>query len=76
MTPPNIRPPPKPLNVDNATTSPNLEPEPNIDFEENSPHQEGIIKETYVAPDKSYLEQLQELIKLVNTSRVVQKYLL
>ena len=57
------------------TTSPNLGPEPNVDFEENSPHQEGIITETYVAPDQSYLEQLQELTKLVNTSKVVQKYL-
>ena len=28
-----------------------------------------------VAPDQSYLEQLQELIKLVSTSKVVQKYL-
>ena len=32
---PNVRPPPKPPNVDNATTSPNLGPEPNVDFEEN-----------------------------------------
>ena len=72
---PNVRLPPKPPNVDNATTSPNLGPEPNIDFEENSPHQEGITTETYVALDQSCLEQLQELIKLVNTSKVVQKYL-
>ena len=47
-----------------------------MDIEENSPHQEGIITETYVVPDKSYLEQPQELIKLINTSKVVQKYLL
>ena len=71
----NVRPLPKPPNVDNATTSPNLGPELNEDFEENSPHQEGIITETYVAPDQSYLEQPQELINLVNTSKVVQKYL-
>ena len=72
---PNVRLPPKPPNADNTTTSPSLGPEPNVDFEENSPHQEGIITETYVAPDQSYLEQMQELIKLVNISRVVQKYL-
>ena len=72
--PQNVRQPPKPLNVDN-TKSPNLGPEPNMDIEENSPHQEGIITETYVAPDHSYLEQPQELIKLVNTSKVVQQYL-
>ena len=57
------------------TTNPNLGPEPNVDFKENSPHQEGIITEMHVAPDQSYLEQLQELIKLVNTSKVVEKYL-
>ena len=46
---PNVRPPPKPPNVDNATTGPNLGPEQNVDFEENSPHQKGIITEMYVA---------------------------
>ena len=75
VTPPSIRPPPKPSNVDNATTSPNLGPDPSMDIEENSPHQEGIITETYVVPDQSYLEQPQELIKLVNTSKVMQRYL-
>ena len=74
-TQPSVLLPPKPPNVDNVTESPNLGPEPNVDFEENSPHQEGIIKEMYVAPDQSHLEQLQELTKLVNTSKVVQKYL-
>ena len=29
-----------------------------MDIEENSPHQEGIITETYVVPDQSYLEQI------------------
>ena len=76
VMPPNARPPPKPPNVDNATTSPSLGPEPDMDIEENSPHQEGIITETYVVPDQSYLEQQQELIKLVNTSKVVKPYLL
>ena len=70
-----VRLPPKPPNVDKATTSPNLGLDPNMDIEENSPHQEGIITKTYVVPDQSYLEQPQELIKLVNTSKVVQRYL-
>ena len=48
---------------------------PNIDFEENSPHQEGIITETYISPDQSYIEEPQELTNLVNTSKLVQKYL-
>ena len=42
--------PPKPPNaVEDATSSPNLGQDPNVDFEENSPHQEGIITEMYVA---------------------------
>ena len=73
---PSVRLPPKPPNIaEDATSSPNLGQDPNMDFEENSPHQEGIITETYVGPDQSYLQQLQELTKLVNTSKVVQKYL-
>ena len=73
--PPDVRLPPKPSHVDKATTSPNLGPDPNMDIEEISPHQEGIITKTYVVPDQSYLEQPKELIKLVNTSMMVQKYL-
>ena len=76
ITPPSVWLPPKPPNVETATTGPNLRPESNMDIEENSPHQEGIITDTYAAPDQSYLEQPQELIKLVNTLKVVQQYLL
>ena len=46
-----------------------------VDFEENLSHQEGIITEMYITPDLSYIEQPQKLTKLVNTSKVVQKYL-
>ena len=46
-----------------------------MDIEKNSPHQEGIINKSYVAPDQSYLEQPQELIKLVNTSKFIQRHL-
>ena len=67
---------PKTPNAEDAISSPNLGQNPNVDFEENSPNQEGIITETYIDPDQSYLEQPQELTKLVNTSKVVQKYLL
>ena len=48
---------------------------PNLDFEENSPHQEGIITETYESPDKSYLEQPQELTDLVDSTKLIHKYL-
>ena len=49
--------------------------DPNLDFEENPPHQEGIISEMYEIPDQSYIEEPQELADLVNTSKLVQKYL-
>ena len=47
----------------------------NVDFEENSPHQEGIILETYINLDQTYFERPQELTYLVNTTKLVQKYL-
>ena len=73
-TQPSIQLPPKPPNVEDVTTSPNLGQEQNVDFEKNSSNQEGFITEMYVAPDQSYLDQPQELTKLINTSKVVQRY--
>ena len=75
VTATNTRLPPKPPNVNRTTTSQDPGPDPNMDVEENSPHQEGIISENYIAPDQSYLEQPQELIELVNTSKLVQRHL-
>ena len=54
---------------------PNLITDPNIDFEENSPHQAGIISETYDSQDKPYIGELHELADLVDTSKLVQKFL-
>ena len=48
---------------------------PNLDFEENSPHQEGIIAEMYKSPDRSYLEQPQDLKDLVDSTKLMHKYL-
>ena len=70
---PNNRLPPKPPDI--GETDPHQEPDPRMDIEENSPYQEGIITEAYVAPDRSYLEQPQELVRLVNTSKFVQRHL-
>ena len=70
------RPPPRP--PDNLQ-SPRIEnkadnsPRIDLEFEENSPHQEGIISETYQRPDKSYFQEREELENLVNTSRLVPK---
>ena len=76
VVPPNVRLPPKLPKTDETTTDLHQGPDPSMDIEENSPHQEGIITETYVAPDQSYLEQPQKLIKLVNTLKLVQRHLL
>ena len=47
----------------------------NKDFEENSPYQEGMISEIYQRPDKSQIVDPPELIDLVITERIAQKYL-
>ena len=41
----------------------------------NSPYQEGIIAETYVHQDKSSIEQPQELTDLVDSTKLMQRYL-
>ena len=64
--------PPDPLGSNPKVTT---EIETNLDFEENSPHQEGIINETYESSDKSYLEQPHELSDLVDSTKIIHKYL-
>ena len=49
--------------------------ETNLDFEENSPHQEGIITEMYKSPDNSYLEQPQQLSDILDSTKIIHKYL-
>ena len=45
----------------------------NVDVEENSLFQEGIISETYERPDKSYVQEPPELKDLIDTTKLVQK---
>ena len=52
-----------------------LDLEINKDFEENSPYQEGIISKIYQRPHKSKIVNPPELTDLVNTEKIVQKYL-
>ena len=53
-----------------------IDPELNTDSEDSSPFQQGVISEMYQSPDKSYFQQPQELEGLINTGRLVQKFLL
>ena len=69
------RPPPRPPDLSRSNPKVTGLIESNLDFEENSPHQEGIITKMYESPDKSYLEQPQELSDLVDSTKIIHKYL-
>ena len=76
---PYARPPPRPPDVTNSIDSwkdlLDTDLDRNVDIEENSPFQEGIISETYERPDRSYVQELYELRDLTDTTKLVQKVL-
>ena len=47
----------------------------NVDIEENSPFQEGIISEIYEGLDTSYVQEPYELKDLIDTTKLIQKFL-
>ena len=47
----------------------------NLDFEENSPFQEGIISETIQRPDKSFFQNPKELENLIDMGNLIHKFL-
>ena len=51
-----------------------MDPGVYLNFEENSPFQEGVISEAYQRPSKSFFQEPQELNSLVNTGNLVQKF--
>ena len=55
----------------NTVTKMNID----IDFEENSLHQEGIISKLYQRPSKTYFQETKDLESLVNASGLIQKFL-
>ena len=64
------RPPPKPIisnmprSQESSQSSPsveNINPDINLDFEENSPFEEGIISKMFQRPDKSLFQEPKEL---------------
>ena len=56
---PTCRPPPKLIKIPMSEDPENIDisPEINIDFEENSLFQEGVISETYQRPNKSFFPE-------------------
>ena len=69
------RPPPRPPDVTNSVDNWKdlLENDLglNLDIEENSPFQEGIISKTYERPDRSYIQECYELKDLIDTTKLV-----
>ena len=46
-----------------------------VDIEEYSLFQEGIISETYERPDTPYVQEPYELTDLIDTTKLIQKFL-
>ena len=76
---PYVRPPPRPPDVTNSVDNQKdlleTDIDQNLDIEKNSPFQEGIISETYERPDKSYIQEPYELKDLIDSTKLVQKFL-
>ena len=74
-----VRPPPRPPDATNLIDSQKhlLETDLNrkVYIVENSPFQEGIISETYERPDKSYIQEPYELKDLIDSTKLVWKFL-
>ena len=58
-----------------STSTENINPDINLDIEENSPFQEGVISEAFQRPDKSFSQEPKELNNLVNSSNLIQNVL-
>ena len=73
------RPPPKPPDISDPLDSRkdllDNDWDRKLEIEENSPFQEGIISEIYERPDNSYMQEPQELTDLIDTTKLIQKYL-
>ena len=76
---PYTRPPPRPSDVTNSIDSHkdllDTDLDRKVEIEENSPLQEGIISETYERSDKSYVKEPYKLKDLIDTTKLVQKFL-
>ena len=62
---------PKQQNTHEISHNPNI----NLDLEENSPFQEGIMSETFQRPDKSFFQNPKDLGDLMNKENLVHKFL-
>ena len=72
---PPLRPPDVTNSIDNWKDLLHSDIDRNIDIEENSPFQEGIISETYERPDRSYIQEPFELKDLIDSTKLIQEFL-
>ena len=76
---PYSRPQPRPPDVTNSTDSQkdllDKDLDRKVDIEENSLFQEGIISETYERPDTSYVQEPYVLTDMIDTTKLIQKFL-
>ena len=77
------RPPPKPIRSNmprsqessqSSSSIENIIPDINLDFEENSPFQKGVISEMFQRLDKSFFQDSKELNNLINLGNLIQKF--
>ena len=67
---------PRSQEISQSSYSPgNTSSDINLDFEENSPFQEGIISEAYQRPEKSFFQEPWELNDLINMGNLIQMFL-
>ena len=59
----------------NAAGPQDMKTEVNLDIEENSPFQEGIISELIQRPDKSFFQNPRKLEDIINPDNLIHKFL-
>ena len=62
-------------NSQSSSSVENINPDINLDFERNSPFQEGVISETFQRLSKSFFQDPKELNNLINMGNLIQKFL-
>ena len=80
---PVYRPLPKPIKQDmsnpqssqRSTSTDDINPNINLDFEENSQFQEGIMSKTVQRLDKSLFQEPKELENLINKENLIHNFL-
>ena len=76
---PDARPPPKPPDIidplDSWKDLLDKDSDRKVEIEENSPFQQGIISEIYERPNTLYIQEPQKLKDLIDTTKLVQKFL-